>query len=169
MADHLLDVRNRDLADLLDGLDLDLRHVHVARERNLLDLDARDMADHLLDVRNLHRDVLDLDLRNFDLPVNGLDLDTDNLTDNLLHLDLRHVADHLLDLGDFDDDVLDLHLGHLDDALHGLDPHTRHLAVDDLRLHTRHGALNHMRHVDVHHALGSHHLRRRGHRRGHHR
>ena len=41
------DLRDRDLANLLDGLDLDLGHVHVAGEGNVLDLDDRNVADDL--------------------------------------------------------------------------------------------------------------------------
>ena len=67
-------LRHRDLADLLDRLDLDLGNVHVASERHILDLDHRNVLDDLLHVRNLHRHILDLDLRHLDLPVDGLDL-----------------------------------------------------------------------------------------------
>ena len=61
---HVDDLRHRNLPHLLHGLDLDLRNVHVAGIRNLLDLDHRHVADHFLDMRDLDRDVLDLDLRN---------------------------------------------------------------------------------------------------------
>ena len=104
------DLRDRDLADLLHGLDLDLRNVHVASERDVLDLHARNVANDLLHVRHLNRHILNLDLRNFDLPVHSLDFDADHLANDLLDLDLGHVADDFLDLRNFDNDVLDLHL-----------------------------------------------------------
>merc|ERR1719359_2616650 len=167
--DHLLhrdidDLRDRDLADLLHGLDLDLRNVHVASERDVLDFDADNLANDLLHVRHLNRHILNLDLRNFDLPVHRLDFDADNLANDLLDLDLGHVADDFLDLRNFDNDVLDLHLRDLNDPLNRLDLHAGHVAIDDLRLHTRDGARLHMRHRHVHHALRSHH---RGGHRGH--
>merc|ERR1719333_508342 len=151
-------LRHRDLADLLNRLNLDLGHVHVARERDILDLHAGDVADHLLHVRDLDRHILDLDLRHFHLLVHSLDLDAPHLANDLLHLDLGDVADHFLDLGNLHDNVLDLHLRHLNHALNGLDLHTRDVAVDDLRLHARHGALHHMRDMDVDVTLRSHHL-----------
>ena len=50
--------------NLLDRLDLDLRHVHVASERDILNLHARHVANDFLDVRDFHRNILDLNLGN---------------------------------------------------------------------------------------------------------
>ena len=58
------DLRHRDLADLLHCLDLDLRHVHVASVRDILNLHARHVANDFLDVRDFHRNILDLNLGN---------------------------------------------------------------------------------------------------------
>merc|ERR1719258_702216 len=88
-----------------------------APERDILDLHAGNVADHLLNVRNFDGNILDLNLRDFHLLVNSLDLDAHHLTNDLLHLDLRDVADHFLDLRDLNDHVLDLHLRHLNHAL----------------------------------------------------